>query len=639
MRMRERAAIALAIAIAIAIASIAIASIAWMTLDADHSEAFSDQGPLAPPTFKPCEVYYTADKASCDDGTFLTSRAAYAATLAEIESKTPTSAADDVRAAAIRTAMAEMDALPGPGGACKLRLPAPWTRVVSDPDDDVYGTADGPGTMFCYLPTSGPAADASTDYAALAAPAAKVSATSGNAFAFHAPGADGPGDPATSPYRRFQFDDLRLGAFATGFACRLPAVAAARDSDARYDVGRAGWSTLMTFGVRAYGRTSLALTSAALDGDLLRVMRGFYEESVMGGDGSEGFATLVWTPHLEAGAQVLRVNLDACGKQFADTTFDDKCAVGHAVPLKTYSLNPKPAAFGTTTDIRSTKTDALEQIAKYTAALKAANAFMDKQRARYDNVLEILRRTLEAWELEQSSGLQDLVDRAASTETRRVFDTPTARPGKYEVVTAPPTAVPAKIEADDSLIDGGPRPPADRYGPGLPGPTFYIKPAAAGRSTTLGPLISFSTNKAVCPNGYHISELYLRARSAADPKVEPVLTCVNSLTNEERTVWSGSSGQDRFTPEEQWVVILYGSPRYSFNEFSVPLKRGYYDLNELNFRGVKNDAVSSIEFLRPGKIRIFVDGSFDGNYIDLTESVPDLYSIGYDDKISSVIVW
>ena len=520
-----------------------IAAVIVVTLSMTKTESFTDLGPLAPPTFKPCEVYYTPDQASCDDGTFLTSRAAHVATLADLDAQAqtaPLSAEDTVNAAALRMIIAEMDKLPGPGAACKVTLPAPWTRVVSDPDDTIFATPDGPGTMFCYLPTMSAstdgatdgATDEATDYDALAAPGARVSTTA-QTFDFHAPTSVGPGDPATSQYRRFQFDNVALDGFARGFACQLPEVKAARAKDARYDVSRANWSTLMTFGVRAFGRKSMALISAQADGDLLQVMRGFYEESCPP-DASATTATLWWTPHLEAGAQVLRVQKDACDQPFADTTFDDKCVVGRPVALKTYSMVPKPAAFGTTPDILATKADAQEQLKKFTAALESATAFLTLQQARYDNVLEILRRTLEAWEISVSEGLQDTVDGAAALESRPVFAEATSKPSKYVVVATPPTAPPTKIEADDSLLDGGPRPPNQRVGPGLPGPTFYVTPGSASNRTDFGPTPTLATRAVTSPPGFHVTAVHVAVVGVGRSRIKAIITCKNPATGETR---------------------------------------------------------------------------------------------------------
>lgn len=521
-------------------------------------EGFVDNGPLAPPTFKPCEIYYTTDKASCDAGSFLTSRAAYVASLADSKAATPMSAQNTVDAANFGTTIAKIDALPGSGAACKVTLPAPWSRVVSDPADDVYwGARDN---MMCYVPGS-----VDTDYASIArrVPGAKVAATS-QTFSFHAPTSTGPADPALSPYKRYEFDDLSVAAF-TSFACLLPEVINARTGDARYDVGRAGWSTLMTFGVKAFGRTSMALTSAKVDGDLLKVMRGFYEESCAP-DGNGATATLKWTPHLEAGAQVLRVQMDACGKPFADKTFDDKCVVGHPVGLKTYSLKPQPAAYGTTTDIRATKVKTLDQIKQFSAALQAAEAFLVLQQARYDNVLEILRRTLEAWELNHSDALQSLVVGAANTYQRGVFSDPTATPGVYSVVGAPYTTPSSKIQVDDSLLDSRARPPDQRYGPELPLPQFYLPNSTANTLFQAKGPMSISTAPALCPAGSHA----ILARLAFvnnNTRIKPIVGCINPATSQ-TTVVDGDPQNNansymppNWTPTnnkngQQWYVFM-----------------------------------------------------------------------------------
>ena len=294
-------------------------------LFAETREGFSDRGPLAPVTLKPCEVYYTSDDKSCDDGTFDTARAAYVAALAAIDGSS--AAADRVRAAALRTAIAEIDALPGATGACKLTLPDPWRRAVSDPDD-VMHAAGFPGAMHCFVPVG----DA-TDYGLLAAPGAGVAPTPGDqVFRFH--GSDSPDAVATDAWRRVEFGKLGIDQLADGFYCRLPAVLAARAADPRYDVGRGSYSTLMTFTVRATaapsGLANFTLLTAAVDGDLLQVMRQFYDESCPD-DGT--VARLTWTPHLEAGALVLRTQQDACRKPFVSKTYDDKCRVGRPVVL------------------------------------------------------------------------------------------------------------------------------------------------------------------------------------------------------------------------------------------------------------------------------------------------------------------
>lgn len=506
-------------------------------LFAETREGFADPGPLAPVTLKPCEVYYTSDDKSCNDGTFDTARAAYVAALAAIDGSS--AAADRVRAAALRTAIAEIDALPGATGACKLTLPDPWRRAVSDPDD-VMHAAGFPGAMHCFVPVG----DA-TDYGRLAAPGAGVAPTPGDqVFRFH--GSDAPDAAATDAWRRVEFGKLGIDQLADGFYCRLPAVLAARAADPRYDVGRGSYSTLMTFTVRATaapsGKANFTLLTAAVDGDLLQVMRQFYDESCPD-DGT--VARLTWTPHLEAGALVLRTQQDACRKPFVSKTYDDKCRVGRPVVLKTYSVRPRPEVFGTTFDIQTTKAQAIADRAAAQQALDDARALLERQRARYDTVVDVLRLMLDAWDLGRSEFAADAVDDAMAARQLPVFAQTADRRDKYAPTAKPSTAYPNILWDDDGALEAGPG-PVSRTIPSLPTPEFTIASGNNdgatmnfwGETQLFAP--RFRAEPVQCPAGSYVVGVGLQMNNPQ--VVKPVIQCYNASTGVGTTVSLPDSG-------------------------------------------------------------------------------------------------
>ena len=601
-------------------------------------EGFSDRGPLAPVTLKPCEVYYTPDEGRCNDGSFDTARAAYAASLAAIEGAGPPDAKDRVRAAALRTAIAEIDALPGPTGACRITLPDPWRRAVTDPDDTMHDNF--PGAMHCFVPVGDV-----TDYAALAASGAGVAETrdQGDAFKFH--GTDAPDAPAADAWRRFEFTALQQKGLADGFYCRLPSVVAGRASDPRYDVGRGTWSTQVTFGVRAAaapdGTAAFTLLTASVDGDLLEVMRQFYDESCPD-DGS--VARLMWTPHLEAGALVLRTQEDACRKLFVTKTYDDKCKVGRPVVLKTYSMQPQPEVFGTTTAIQTTKANAIASRAARQKELDDRRALLVRQKARYDTVVDVLRLMLDAWDLALAEYTADAIDDALVVRPQAVFAQVADRRPRYTETPKPSTTYPERIEDDDGALYSGLQPLDSRMVPALPAPRFAVYSANIGKATVdFHKNLIFSGVKVQCPDGSYVTGVSLV--DAGQPKgvrlyepvyVRPILTCYNPTSGKTSTVDPGTSEVgNAFVVPSPYIVEIFTDR--NFWGSSIKLKGGRYDQPFFESLGF-NDQISSIQFLNSGKVTLFEHGSFNGNWQEYTTDVVNLRDKGFNDMMSSMIV-
>ena len=490
-------------ALALAMALVALVAIlAYHAYRGPAKEAFVDVGPDAPINFKPCRVYYTPDRTRCDAGAFDLPRVAYEARLKELQAKTPASAADSAAIADLQLTLAEMDAL----GAttCAVTLPGPWTRATPDAEETIYDTYPQP--LQCFVPV-----DDDTAYGDLADPGAKVAPTEGTTFAFHAN--DAPLAPAMTAFRRVEFGDLSKKAFADGFHCRLPAVAAARKADPRYadlDGAAAGWTAALTFSVLPLGSTRLQLTAVthAAGGDRLKAaLEAFYDESL--DESQAAFARLLWVPRLETAAQATRLARDACGQPYVAQAYDDKCHVGSVTELKRFAAQPRPAVYGTSATIRAELNTFLQDLRQANSDLRDARALRDKKRGRYDLTVDVLRLMLAAWELQHSAALPQLVNDANSRAPASPYASRPANLAKPTQLASPTDlSLPAPLPlVDGALVNDGPPPPTERPLPQVPVPHFEVVSYATGG--TPWPLLTnkneiYSTAPAMCPAGYHV---------------------------------------------------------------------------------------------------------------------------------------
>jgi len=223
-------------------------------------------------------------------------------------------------------------------------------------------------------------------------------------------------------------------------------------------------------------------------------------------------ARLLWVPRLETAMQAARLAVDACGVPYVARTYDDKCHVGTVAELKRYAVSPRPAAYGTSADVRKERDAYLADLRKAMDDLRNAKKLRDRKRGRYDLVMDVLKLMAEAWELENSGLLAQLV---ADVNARDPASPYASTPANYAMPDQLPIptnlSAPAPIPPlDGALVNDGPAPATDHPLPGVPKPTFVVMSyAAKGDGGALWPLMTdpqerYSTSPAMCAPGYHV---------------------------------------------------------------------------------------------------------------------------------------
>lgn len=516
-----------AAAVLLAAAVLAAVAVAILSARAKEGEGFEDMGPRNPPAIKPCEVYYTPERAMCDAGGFDVAEATYRARIDALEAKAAPSAAESVELARARASLAAFGTLSGP--ACKVTLPAPWFRAVSDPDDTVF--SDFPDAVHCFVPQADP-----NDYAPYATSGAVH--VDARPFTF---GVDG--EMAT--FRRVQFDDAAAATVVGGFYCNLPDVAAARSTDARYDTGPRDAGTLLTFSTRAEGLRLRLLdlrASGAGAAALADRLRMHYDEQLVD-DGV--VSTLMWIPKFEAGVQVLRLQRDACGAEYASATYSDTCKIGTPVKLRVYRSSPAPVVHGTTKDLLATSAELQAQLKAARAELAAAEELLRKQHRRYDTIMDVLLFMLYHWELQKSGEVQAMSDRAQRGSALEDVSAE-ATPGRAPALRPAPDAVAAiggiPVPASMHL---GPRPYAFRLVPRLEKPTFtYVSGPGPGYSAQAlkDDTEQFITAPAMCPPGSHVTGAMLQVDASRQLSGTAGVHVTVSCRDPENTLYVQSSG-------------------------------------------------------------------------------------------------
>ena len=492
------------LAIALGVVALVMAALIAIAVARRRVEGFDDMGPRSVPTVKPCEAYFTAERALCDAGAFETPRAVYEARAADLQERArqqPPSAADSAELSRLRAVLVAYDGLSGP--ACKVRFPDPWFRAVYDPDDTVYPSNAQP--VECYVPPG-----------TAVPPASGGVAKTPQTLPLGVTG-------AMKPYQRFEFANGGAKTFG-GFYCGLPAVAAARAPDPRYDVGAGGAALLLTFAVARRGAAVVPVAVVGADGvraALRARMRGFYDEQLVD-DGA--VTTLQWVPRLEASVEVLRLQRDACGVPYASAAFSDTCRVGAPVRLEAYRDKPRPAVAGTSADLTALQ-DQLRQKLDIVRGQRAdAEALLRKQRQRYDTVLDVLLVMQSQYALQQSGRLRDMADEARQLET---MPTSLGNLDGGAPPPAPPGAAPARAIAPITVpasLDLGDRPPLQRRVPILEKPTFVVQATpGTGRWAALDDATErYDTAPSLCPPGSFVTMVSL----AADARgVHAVTSC------------------------------------------------------------------------------------------------------------------
>ena len=202
-------------------------------------------------------------------------------------------------------------------------------------------------------------------------------------------------------------------------------------------------------------------------------------------------------------------------------------------------MRPRPEVFGPTLDIQTTKAEAIAARAAAQQALDDARALLERQRARYDTVVDVLRLMLDAWDLARSEFAADAVDDALAARQLPVFAQVADRRNKYTATAKPSTAYPDMITGDDGALESGPG-TVSRSIPALPTPQFTIASGNNdgatknfwGESQLFPP--RFRAEPVQCPAGSYVVGVGLQMNNPQ--VVKPVIQCYNASTGVGTTV-------------------------------------------------------------------------------------------------------